>query len=50
LDGVDCLLGVAEIFEGINLGVLAYVENFAAVLPNSSWTTPTDNSVNLWFK
>ena len=50
LDGVDCLLGVAENFEGINLGVLAAVESFAARLPNSSRKPLTDNSVNLWFK
>jgi hypothetical protein len=47
-DGV-CLLGVAETDLGVNLGVLAKLENFVVIdlsISYSSWTKPTDNSLN----
>jgi hypothetical protein len=52
-EGVVCLLGVAETFLGVNLGVLTALENLVVIdlsISYSLWRQPTYNSVNFWFK
>lgn len=52
-DVAVCLLGVEEVFDGVDLGVLVALENFVTTdlsIPMSSWVLPTDNSANFRFK